>query len=233
MSTVELAPDQPATSESLPEPAERYEALMAEADELLSNGDPWKALPKKAEALGLKPLEGALFTSMREQDVYKRPDLHWAGHPLADAGDAVGRSMLRAAAELFPSGGGPETLLSDLKEAAGPRHQASAESHVAQARDALDEIRAKAKEIQYKQAFNEVGYFNRHAGWLAARAGNGDLLVAPDTPDTQAALAAAGYREVAGGYGSHGGPTVPFNNTGTSTEGVRWTKATGAEPDVT
>jgi|GEM_PF-2836425 hypothetical protein len=230
MSTIETEPEQLAPPESLRDAAELREQLFAEARELLEKGNPWKALPKKAEALGLKPIDG--FNSMRAQDSYKRPDLDALGSPLSSSRLANEQFFLTAAAKLFPSEEGAESMVRGLGEAARQPRNEGTETAIAQARQALDEISVESRKLQYQRAFDEVGTYGRHAGWVAARAGNGDLLVAQETPKAMEALASAGYRETQGGYESSEGPRVPFNNTPESTKDVKWAPATGTEPTV-
>lgn len=232
MSTrLEEAPQEDqAPAESLQDTAEQREALFAEARELLEKGNPWKALPKKAEALGLKPLES--FNSMRRQDLQKRPDLVAAGNPLSDMPHAAERFSLEAAAKLYPTSDGAEAMLKDLQEAAAQTPTETNQTERAQARKARDEIQTERRKLQYKKAFDEVGTYGRYAGWVAARAGNGDLLFAQDAPEKLEVLASAGYKETPGGYGSHGGPTTPFSANQETTKDVKWAPATGAEPEI-
>ena len=227
--TAKMAPEQLAPSDTMQETHERKVASFAEAKELLESGDPWHALPKKAEALGLKPLEG--FFSMRSQEGHKRPDLTALGNPLSDMGHGAKRARLEATAKLFPSDD-PEALFEDIRGAAKQLPNRGNDTEIAQARKALDEIGVERRKRQYQKTFDEVGLYARHAGWVAARAGNGDLLVARETPESIQFLEDANYRETHGGYGSYEGPTVPFNNTPESTSDVQWVRATGTEDGI-
>lgn len=221
MSTIEQAPDMAPPAEQRTEEKERQ---WAEAKKLLEEGQPWHALPKKAEALGLKPLAG--FTSMAKQRLSKRRDLCDIGHPLSD----VHRKNFagRATASEVPSENPTETqeaIIAAAKRVAGEAPSSARQG----AEDLLKQISKKAFELQAQQAFDEVGTYNRHAGWVAARGGNGDLLVAKESDETLKALQEAGYQESAGGYEDPNGLAVPFDNTPDSTKDVDWYPGDGIE----
>lgn len=211
--------EQESQEENLQESAERQEQLMVEAKDLLAKGDPWKALPKKAEALGLKSLEG--FTSMAKQR--KRDELARLGSPLSFSSE---KFKAQAAAELYPDTGDANKLLEDLNAAASQPNTPENRQNIELAAKALDDIRSKSQELQYQQAFNEVGQYAYNSGYLAARAGNGDLLIAADTSDKRQALEAAGYKAGAE-------LPVPFNNDAASTQDVEWIDGTGFDGPTT
>lgn len=218
--TAELAPQEQVSPEDTPKTAEE---LFAEARQLLTEpGGAERALVQKAEALGLEPLEG--FTSMAAQH---RQDLLAQGHPLSDFGEIAGPFYIKAVAELFPDNGDPEEMLVGIRETVNQSRDYSTERAVEQATKTSREIEIKRRELQNQRAYDEVGTFGRHAGWVAARGGNGDLLVSRETPEALRALEVAGYKETPGGYESSEGPMVPFNNTPESTQDVEWVDGTG------
>ncbi|MDB5164889.1 MAG: hypothetical protein JWL89_515 [Candidatus Saccharibacteria bacterium] len=201
------------------------QATWEEAQQLLAEGKPELAMAKKAEAIGLQPLEGR-FTSMAAQPIYKRKDLHDLGVPLVD-GTARARSLqVTAVAALYPKSSNPEQLLAATKNAANQLPNEGIQPAINQAKKALDGIYAKRQELQAEKAFTEVGVFTANSGFIAARGGNGDLLVGKYTPENLKALEAAGYRDGEGDITLF----VPFSSNEASRQDVKWVQGTGAGP---
>jgi len=194
--------------------AAHKEALWDEAKRLMAEGRPWQALVKKSEAIGLKPLQG--FTSMAKQEFAVRRDLSELGFPLSDS--HRGKFTARATGLLFPSEEGGATLHASIIEAA-KRTTGARTTSEDQARQSLHEISKKAFELQAQEAFDEVGHYTIHAGYAAARAGNGDLLIADANPERLRELEEAGYTP-----GEKVGVTigVPFSADVETRKDVRW-----------
>jgi hypothetical protein len=164
---------------------------------------------------------------MAAQRTGERSDLADLGTPLSDSRGASEKFRIKAAALMYPTPkGSPEESLKDIRETANQSPDTGVLAAINQAKGALAEIRAKSKELQYQQAFDEVGMFTTNAGYVAARGGNGDLLVAKASDANMQQLQEAGYRD---GSQFDVNLYVPFSNNADTTNGVQWTPGTGTE----
>ena len=207
--------EEPAAQKQPVNPAEQAnqkEALLREAQELLAAGNPWLAMVKKSEAIGLKPL--ATFASMAKQDFATRPDLKNLGFPLSDVHRR--NFYAEATATLFPAEEGGDATHKAIVEAAKRTVGEPPSTAQEQASKAQEDIYKKAFELQAQRAFGEVGHYYVHAGYAAARAGNGDLLVADANDERLQELKDAGYTP------SLSSMNVPFSADVSTREDVGW-----------
>ncbi len=195
----------PNLGQGLHDPVSRAEAAVEDSLELVRQGRYEDAMAARATELGLKEPEGAFYHMSRQHD----PDLQRLAWPVTSLHPSYNSAHAKAVAAVLNNAGMTEDQTirarDDLRESKVLADQGGATVASNQAEAALDEVSGLTRKDQGESAVRQVGGYTVNSGWVAARSGDGDLIVALSSEQTLKALEEAGYKPT-------GDIGVPFNN---------------------